>query len=58
MGWRFDVLPGGQDAEPDPELRRYIYDTTQRGYGNGGHTYSDAFSEADRRALIEYLKTL
>jgi cytochrome c peroxidase len=58
MGWAFDRLEHGQADEADPEARRRIYDTTLRGYGNGGHTYSDGLSEADRRALIEYLKTL
>lgn len=58
MGWRFEALDAGQDAEPDPALRRRIYDTTLRGYGNGGHTFSDDLPDADRTALIEYLKTL
>jgi hypothetical protein len=35
-----------------------IYDTTQLGYGNGGHTYGDAFTDAERQSVIEYLKTL
>ncbi|MFO0605595.1 MAG: hypothetical protein U0324_20605 [Polyangiales bacterium] len=34
------------------------YDTAQRGYGNGGHTYADALDDGQRRALLEYLKTL
>ena len=42
----------------DPELRKTIYDTTLRGYGNEGHTYSDTLSEQERAALLEYLKTL
>lgn len=58
MGWAFEALDAGQASEPDPEARRLIYDTTLRGYGNGGHTYSDDLSEAEVRALIEYLKTL
>ena len=35
-----------------------IYDTTLPGYGNAGHPYGDALSRSDRRAVIEYLKTL
>jgi len=58
MGWAFESLAAGQSAEPDADLRRLIYDTTQRGYGNQGHTFSDALSPADKRALLEYLKTL
>jgi len=58
LGWQFDELEAGQSAEPDPEARRLIYDTTLRGYGNGGHTYSADLSESERAALLEYLKTL
>ncbi len=36
----------------------YIYNTTLDGYGNGGHTFADELKDADRQALIEYLKTL
>lgn len=58
LGWRYETLAAGQSAEPDPEARRAIYDTTLRGYGNGGHTYSDDLGDDDRAALLEYLKTL
>lgn len=58
VGWRYEALAKGQDAEADPALKRRIYDTTYRGYGNGGHTYSDALSDRERRALIAYLKSL
>jgi hypothetical protein len=50
------------DRPPDPKLpyaeRRDVYDTTRRGQGNGGHTYGDDLTEAERADLIEYLKTL
>jgi len=58
MGWRFEVLSSGQESEKDPERRRQIYDSTLRGYGNQGHTYSDRLSDEERAALLEYLKTL
>jgi len=58
MGWAHDVLEAGHAAEPDPEARRLIYDTTLHGYGNGGHSYGAELSAADRSALLEYLKTL
>jgi hypothetical protein len=35
-----------------------VYNTTLPGYGNYGHTYGDKLSERERRAVIEYLKTL
>jgi mono/diheme cytochrome c family protein len=58
VGWRITVL----DQPPDPKLsgaeRRKIYDTTQPGRGNGGHTFGDSLTEEERRAVIEYLKTL
>jgi cytochrome c5 len=57
-GWLFDVVDHGQDAEPDATARRRIYDTTKLGYGNGGHTFGDAFAPDDRKAVLEYLKTL
>jgi hypothetical protein len=34
------------------------YDTRLRGNGNGGHDFGTALPEADKAALIEYLKTL
>jgi mono/diheme cytochrome c family protein len=34
------------------------YDTTLPGYSNAGHTYGDTLSAGDRRAVLEYLKTL
>ena len=35
-----------------------VYNTTLPGYGNYGHVYGDKFSERERKAVIEYLKTL
>lgn len=50
-----DSLPEGLS---DWELRRY-YRTELRGLGNQGHAYPPGgLSDADRTALIEYLKTL
>ncbi len=51
VGWRWrSVEPGAADVR--------TYDTTLPGYGSGGHTYGDPLDDADRRALLEYLKTL
>jgi len=52
VGWQYDAV--AQPASPST----IVYDTTQPGYGNGGHTYGDVLSDADRAAVIEYLKTL
>ncbi|MFW7377385.1 MAG: hypothetical protein ACOH5I_01095 [Oligoflexus sp.] len=39
-------------------FQAYIYDTSLPGYGNQGHTFGDEFSPEERRAVLEYLKTL
>ncbi len=44
--------------EVDKPKNKWVYNTTLEGYGNGGHTYGDKISAQERRALIEYLKTL
>jgi mono/diheme cytochrome c family protein len=58
VGWKFTAVDHGQAGEPNASARARIYDTTNLGYGNGGHTYGDALSDGERKALIEYLKTL
>ena len=58
LGWPVEVLEGGKDAQRDAELRKLVYDTTLPGYGNQGHTFGDHLSDQDRRAVLEYLKTL
>jgi cytochrome c5 len=58
VGWRYQALDHGQASEPDPELRRQIYDTTLPGYGSGGHPYADRLTAEERRAVLEHLKTL
>jgi len=35
-----------------------IYNTTLPGYGNYGHYFGDKFSDKERKAVLEYLKTL
>jgi hypothetical protein len=58
LGWRIDELRPGGSAERSSFERRRIYDTSQPGRGNGGHTFGDCLSEGGRWAVIEYLKTL
>jgi hypothetical protein len=58
VGWNFTAITHGQADEPTETARVKIYDTTLPGYGNTGHPYGDALSADDRRAVIEYLKTL
>lgn len=57
LGWPHEALPYGQDAAPADE-RKFIYDTSKRGHANTGHTFGDHLSPDERRAVLEYLKTL
>jgi mono/diheme cytochrome c family protein len=58
VGWKVTELV----SPPDPKLpafeRRKVYDTTQPGRSNAGHTFGDVLTDEERRAVIEYLKTL
>jgi mono/diheme cytochrome c family protein len=58
VGWKVQVLQSGPADNLPPIERRKVYDTTQPGRGNGGHTFGDDLTEEQRRAVIEYLKTL
>ncbi len=51
VGWRTPPIEPGRD-----ETR--VSDTARPGHGNGGPTYGDRLTAADRAALLEYLKTL
>lgn len=56
---QFDSLQvGWQYAAHDSADSREVYNTTLPGYGNYGHYFGDRLSEKDRKAVIEYLKTL
>lgn len=50
VGWNYTELTEQSDKQ--------TYDTTLPGYSNQGHNFGDGLSDADRTALIEYLKTL
>lgn len=54
--------PGCRDVPTQsgcmPREKGWRYDTTERGNGNGGHEYGTTLSDADKQALIAYLKTL
>ena len=58
LGWVYDALTQGKAASSDASVRNQIYDTTLPGYSNSGHTFGDGLTRAERRAVIEYLKTL
>lgn len=58
VGWKITHVEKERDASTHPLERRKIYDTAQPGRGNQGHTYGDKLTDEERKALIEYLKTL
>jgi len=49
-GWIYSTYDKGDS--------RLIYNTTLPGYGNYGHYFGDGLSTKERKAVIEYLKTL
>jgi len=57
IGWKVKEAPAIEPSANGHELRK-VYDTTQPGRGNGGHTYGDGLTAEERAAVIEYLKTL
>ena len=56
VGWTFETVESAQSLSEDE--RRFLFDSSRFGLGNGGHTFGDKLSEAQRMNLIEYLKTL
>lgn len=58
VGWKIEELPAPADPNLPAAQRRRIYDTAQPGRGNGGHTFGDKFTDEERTAVVEYLKSL
>lgn len=50
LGWNYEIT----DTFPDSEY----YNTDLDGYGNQGHYFGDDLSNSERKAIIEYLKTI
>ncbi len=50
MGWEFSVESGAGGTD--------VYNTTLNGYGNQGHNFGDRLTDAERKAVLEYLKTI
>ena len=57
VGWPFVEVPYPQAEAPDEE-RPMVYDTTLWSQSNAGHTFGDHLTDEERRAVLEYLKTL
>jgi hypothetical protein len=58
LGWAHLALDHGKDGAMSWDERNRIYDTGLMGYSNQGHTFGDDFTDAERLAVLEYLKTL
>jgi hypothetical protein len=58
LGWKVQILKEGPAASLPAFERRKVYDTTQPGRSNHGHTFGDDLSDDERWAVIEFLKTL
>lgn len=58
----YDVIDASRigfvSSGPEAEAAGFRYDTTQPGNGNQGHEYGIALPAGQKRALLEYLKTL
>jgi mono/diheme cytochrome c family protein len=57
ISYNYDV-PGYNFEEKTSADNNEVYNTTAKGYGNSGHIFGDKLSAAERKAVIEYLKTL
>lgn len=53
LGWRL-----ASDERLDDLAAELVYDTTREGHANTGHRFGDHLNDAERSAVIEYLKSL
>lgn len=58
LGWRYTELANEKDGTEHARERKKIYDTTLPGHSNAGHVFGDGLSPEERKAVLEYLKTL
>jgi len=52
VGWGYKVVELQEDHDST------VYVTDRPGYGNQGHQFGDKFNAEERKAVVEYLKTL
>ena len=57
VGWPWSDV-GVPQLEAAEEERKFVYDTTYFSQSNDGHPFGDHLFRRERRALLEYLKTL
>ena len=58
VGFQIEIAEKVNLAEPDVAIRRSYFDTKRFGKSNAGHDYPSALDEAEKDAVLEYLKTL
>lgn len=58
VGFQIETVPEVPPQEQDIAKRRSYFDTRRFGKSNAGHEYPNRLSEAEKRAVLEYLKTL
>jgi mono/diheme cytochrome c family protein len=58
VGWKFDVVETPIDPKLPPGEKKRVVDTARFGLGNAGHTFGDKLSADERKAVVEYLKSL
>lgn len=58
IGLTVEVIEEVPDNELDRVKRRSYFDTRRFGKSNAGHTFPDTLSQNEKRAVLEYLKTL
>ena len=58
LGFLIETFPALPTGLADPAERRRFFDTRQPGKSAAGHAYPNSLTEPNRRAVLEYLKTL
>jgi hypothetical protein len=58
VGWKYTELSYGKHHITNALREKKVYDTTEPGLSNAGHSFGDDLAPDDRAALIEFLKTL
>ena len=58
IGFQIEAFDKPNFAEPDVAIRRSYFDTRRFGKSKQGHDYPDDLPKSEKRAVLEYLKTL
>ena len=58
LAWNIGNAVNFTQFTPQQIENRKIYNTQLYGQGNGGHDFTAVLTDLERRALIEYMKTL